>query len=1182
MKFYTNFCQIGPNLAVRYVENGIRKQDKFKINPRLFVKIDSNSDWKSLNEESVKQIYFDSTYDAREFTQKYKNAEGIEILGNTNFKYPEIHKLFGGEYDCDLIRCFDIDIEVDAIKMPKVETAGDPISAITIIINKKDIHVFGYSDIDQNKIESELDRKFEYHKFPDEISMLRGFIAFWTIDHPDVITGWNCIPSNSFIYGKNQITLINKIKVGDFLCDSVCEQVFPTSTKVIHTIKLSNGYSFNSSDDHIFPILRINDEKYTQLKYTTKNNQILENIDSKVSNILQVGKSSFLEIPLHKNTNDDFPIDDDIVYLLGFIYTDGSISNKLDRNCGFKIYQSDYNLLQTFDNILTTSISGKLPKGYSRRVKHSLIKDFVDMIYTKDNNKKLNVEELSKLSYRQWNLFLSGMLDGDGFISGNSICLCNFNDDINSIYQLALWNGMFSTITKTSIRLIDFNWNDLCLRKTSRWKNFTPNLLKRTNQQKAKSTNYKRVGDSYFIKIKSITSNNTTTDMLDIKTNTGYFNYGGIKTHNCTGFDLPYLINRITNVLSETTAKKLSPWGRFRQEWVTSKYGKEQLTYVIDGIESLDYLELYRKHTFITRENYKLNTIAKIELKEQKLEYEGSLHELFVNDPTRYFAYNIKDVILVDKLDDKLGLLNIVYSIAYFANENYSDTFSPVKTWDNIICNYLWDRKICVPLSKIKDRESYEGAFVKQPLHSKISWGASVDISSAYPNTIRTWNIGPETRLKESELDDSLLEIKNYISSRSIDDLRKCTLSKEYQRILKDRSVCVSLTGEFYSVKKKGILASLVADLYDERTRNKNLAKELKKVDPVSNKKQIDILNTKQKVQKILLNSLYGATANPAFRFFQIENARSITLTVQYLVQHMGDSINAYLNDLLNTDTDYVQYIDTDSNYFSLDALLDKYCTDSSDDRITTFIDKFCVKKIEPLIKKTFTETTGSFGCPENTITASRETIFKSGVWKTKKLYAVAATDVEGERYSVPEIKVTGLEIVKSSTPEICRKALEECVRICLLEDESALKSFVKSFKDKYNKFSISEIAFPRGITDLQTYAPIDGKLLWAKKTPSHVKAAHVFNYLLKLHQIDNIPTINDGAKIKFVCLKTPNKLNSNVFGWEDKLPKQFDIEKWVDYDTQYEKSFLKPLTDILAVLGWDSEDRSTLDAFFG
>lgn len=847
MKFYTNFCQIGPNLAVRYVENGIRKQDKFKIAPEMFIEVpEDDCEWKTLDGASVKQFSFDSTYDAKEFTQKFKQTENFNIHGNTNYKYPEIHKLFGSEYDQSLIRCFNIDIEVDSLKMPNAEFATDPITAITIIINKTKIHVFGFSDIDKKKIESELNREFTYHQFRDEASMLRGFVTFWSTDHPDAITGWN----------------------------------------------------------------------------------------------------------------------------------------------------------------------------------------------------------------------------------------------INT-------------------------------------------------------------------------------------------------------FDIPYLINRITNVLSEQIAKKLSPWNRYRQEWISSKFGKENLTYAIDGIEILDYIELYKKHTFVTRETYRLNHIAKVELGKQKLEYEGSLHNLFINDPTKYFAYNITDVILVDELDEKLGILNIVYSIAYIAKENYSDTFSPVKTWDNIICNYLYDRKICVPITKIKEREEYPGAFVKDPKSSRVGWGASVDISSAYPNTIRTWNIGPETRIKREHLSEELQEIKTWISSKTIDQIRFTQFPKKYTEILKRNKVCVSLTGEFYSVSKQSVLSTLVQTLYEERTHNKNEAKKLKKEIALNYDEQkkhtIDILMTKQQVQKILLNSLYGAIANPAFRFFEIENAKSITVTVQYLVQHMGDEINKYLNTILKTDDDYVQYIDTDSNYFNLQRLVDKYCEKlTTSESITDFIDKFCEIKISPLVKDTFNNATDALGCVTNTIGAGRENIYKTGLWSAKKRYAIAVTDSEGVKHFPPAIKVTGLEIVKSSTPEICRGALEECVKICLTGSETELRKYVKDFKAKYKNYSLAEIGSPRGVSDMQTYKPIDGKLNWAKKTPSHVKAANVFNYLIDKCEITNIPKITDGAKIKFVCLKTPNVLNSDVFGWEDKLPKEFDIEKYVDYDEQYEKTFLKPLIAILETISWNYEDVSTLDDFFG
>lgn len=393
---------------------------------------------------------------------------------------------------------------------------------------------------------------------------------------------------------------------------------------------------------------------------------------------------------------------------------------------------------------------------------------------------------------------------------------------------------------------------------------------------------------------------------------------------NIEGFDIPYLVNRINTVLGESFVRMLSPYGNVRSRTFTGKFGKEETSYNIAGVSILDYLQLYQKHTFVTRSSYRLDNIAYVELGERKLGYDGNLFTLYRENPQLFFEYNCKDSILVKRLDEKLGLIDLVMSMSYFATINYQDTFSPVKTWDVIISSRLFDEGIVVPNSLPKRITSrYEGAYVKEPRVGRYGWGFSVDKNSMYPLNIRSFNIGPDTYVRNSELTPELHELRQNVIISGVDAL----VSKKIDTsVLTKYNYSMTANGEFYRRDFEGILSRLVKELYEGRTSDKKEALRAKseyenlKNSGSTDKKKLQELNsianlkgTSEKSKKVLLNSLYGALANEFFRFFRTKDAEAITISGQLGIKYLSKRISDYICSVTKDDVDKCIYNDTDS-----------------------------------------------------------------------------------------------------------------------------------------------------------------------------------------------------------------------------------------------------------------------------
>lgn len=663
---------------------------------------------------------------------------------------------------------------------------------------------------------------------------------------------------------------------------------------------------------------------------------------------------------------------------------------------------------------------------------------------------------------------------------------------------------------------------------------------------------------------------------------------------NVERFDIVYLVNRITKLLGEEWSKRLSPWNVILPSKTTNYVGKDEIIYRLLGISTLDYITMYRKFApgGTSQESYKLDHICHVELDNRKLSYEeyGNLHNLYKENYQLFIEYNIKDVELVEKLDEKLKLIELTLTLAYDSKTNMDDAFSQVRMWDSIIYNHLKAKNIVIPPNErhTKD-EAYIGAYVKDPIIGLHKWVVSFDLNSLYPSLIQQWNISPDTLIAPEKYTD---EMRKFLSTNniSIDNLLYKSIDTD---ILKSMNVTLSPNGQFFSVTKQGFLSKIMEDMYNDRTKYKKKAIEAKKelekeTDPVKRyeiKKTISRYDNLQLGKKVSLNSAYGALGNEYFRLFDIRQAIAITTSGQLVIRWIENKLNDYLNKLLNTkDKDYVIASDTDSIYLCLDELVSRTIKEknsSTDTKsIVKFLDKICETKIQSFIDKCYYELAEYLNVISQKMQMKREAIADKGIWTAKKRYILNVYNNEGVEYAKPKVKIMGLEVVKSSTPSSCRKKLKEAIDIIITKDESAVIQFIETYRKEFRNENLSDIAFPRGVNGLDKYG--DKTLIYGKGTPIHVRGSLLYNNLIKTNKLDKkYPYIKEGEKIKFIHLKEPNMIRSNIIAFSQSLPDELDLHKHIDYDTQFEKAFVEPLKIILDSIGWKTEKVSSLEAFF-
>lgn len=636
---------------------------------------------------------------------------------------------------------------------------------------------------------------------------------------------------------------------------------------------------------------------------------------------------------------------------------------------------------------------------------------------------------------------------------------------------------------------------------------------------------------------------------------------------NIEFFDIPYIVNRIRNLFGESLAKELSPWGLISAYTIEVK-GQKIDSYTLEGISNLDYMALYKKFTYTKQESYKLDYIALVELGESKLDYAEfkDLDDLYERDYQKYIEYNIHDTYLIVKLEEKLKLIELVFAMAYDAKVNYKDTLTTVRQWDVIIHNYLLKQKVVIPPVSVSSGSELVGGYVKEPHLGLHNWVVSFDLNSLYPHLIQQYNISPDS----------------YVTRIPVPTVDEILQGKEVE----DNGYSVAANGCCFRKDKHGFLAELMERMYEDRKIFKNYMLAAKATyeetkDPEL-KKDIAKWDNMQQAKKIQLNSAYGALGNKYFRWFDIRFAEAITLSGQLSIKWVSRDLNKYLNKLLKTNNiDYVIANDTDSCYITLDRLVKLTMPNETDNiKITRFLDRVCEEKLQKVIDDSYQALADHMHAFAQRMFMKRECIANKAIWVAKKRYILNVYNQEGVAYNEPVLKVSGIEAVRSSTPQVCREKIKEALKIVMNKSEADLQEFIKKFKEEFSTLSFEQVAFPRGITAVREYADSNGNPI--KGTPIHVKGSLLYNRLIDQYDLQGpYEKIGDGDSIRFFYLKQPNQLSSNVIAAPNELPKEFKLEPFLDYDMQFQKSFLDPLAIILNSIGWSTEKKSTLEAFF-
>jgi len=641
---------------------------------------------------------------------------------------------------------------------------------------------------------------------------------------------------------------------------------------------------------------------------------------------------------------------------------------------------------------------------------------------------------------------------------------------------------------------------------------------------------------------------------------------------NTKFFDIPYLFNRIRNLVDEKVLKRFSPWNLVERETIVVR-GRPQTHYNIFGISMLDYLDLYQKFIPTKQESYKLDYIGKVELGKGKDEMPyDTFREWYTKDFQSFIDYNIQDVEIVDGLEDKLKLIELVLTMAYEAKVNYTDVFSQVRMWDMLIYNYLKKDNIMIPPKEDNIKEDkYDGAYVKDPITGMHNWIVSFDINSLYPHLIMQYNISPE----------KIIGVKS--SGVSVDKLLNHATPLTH---LKTEGACITPNGAMFKTDSPGFLPRLMESMYNDRVKFKTLAfqakKEYQKTKDPAIAREISRCHNIQWAKKIALNSAYGAIGNQYFRYYDVRQATAITSSGQFVIRFIEKNVNEYINKILKTHdkVDYIVASDTDSIYLTLDKLVEATCKDKSKADTLKFLNKVVNSRIEPFIDKCFAELADYTNAIKQKMVMKREVIADKGIWTAKKRYMLNVLDEEGITFEEPKLKIMGIEAVKSSTPEVCRGNIKQAIKLIMTKGEDELQAFVANFKKEFYQMSAEQISFPRSCNNLRKYK--DSNSIFIKGTPIHVKGALIYNHQLKQFKLHKkYPLIQEGDKIKFLKLKEANPFKFDVVSYVTKLPSEFKLQEYIDYDTMFQKTFLDPMSFILNSIGWSYEKKASLEAFF-
>jgi DNA polymerase elongation subunit (family B) len=661
---------------------------------------------------------------------------------------------------------------------------------------------------------------------------------------------------------------------------------------------------------------------------------------------------------------------------------------------------------------------------------------------------------------------------------------------------------------------------------------------------------------------------------------------------NSDGFDIPYLYNRLKQVCGPGTANRLSPIGKV-------KYSERREKYNIAGVSCLDYMDMYKKFTYSQKQNYRLDTIGRLEVSMGKVDYEGNLDDLFRDDLEKFIEYNLQDVRIIVELDKKLNLIELVRGICHVGHVPYEEYCYSSKFLEGTIITYL-HRKGIIATSKPKDREEkmqelkngeqgFTGAYVKEPIPGRYEWVYSLDLQSLYPSIIMSLNISPETKIGKVlnfDLDQHLRkEIVAYVIQEFDDNT---TIELEYDsftKFLVENNLSISSNGILYSNDKVGIIPEILDTWFSQRKDFKDL---MKKYTNEGNKEMADYYDKRQHIQKIFLNSLYGVLGLPAFRFYDIDNALATTATGQDVIKNTAKVANLQYKKRQGIDGDFVTYIDTDSIYCSATPLMEDGLSEEDKKNFTIEL----AREVEDTLNRFYDVfAKRAFNCDKHRFYIKGENVASSAFWVAKKRYAMAKVyDLETNQ-DVDKLAVKGLDVVRSSFPQAFREFMNGILNdILQATPKEDVDNKILEFKDSLKDRHFMTIARNTSANNISQYGKMErGTAIsqFKKGTPAHIKAAIAYNRLLTHLGIENnYEPIRDGDKIKYVYLKSnPFKIESlAVKGYQDPPEIEKMIENYIDTDTLFENELRNKLDDFYSALKWGNiptEVNQNADEFF-
>ena len=657
---------------------------------------------------------------------------------------------------------------------------------------------------------------------------------------------------------------------------------------------------------------------------------------------------------------------------------------------------------------------------------------------------------------------------------------------------------------------------------------------------------------------------------------------------NVEFFDVSYLYNRACQILGQNIANLLSP---IQQVYWSDFHNR----YKIAGVNILDYLALYRKYTFSERPSYRLDDICEYEVGEKKVAYEGTLNDLYKNELEKFVQYNLQDVKLVKKLDDKLDFIEIARGLAHLGHIPYEDVFMSSRYLEGAILVYLRKNNIVAPNKHKKDGntkfEKFMGAYVQEPQSGKHDWVYDLDITSMYPSCIMSLNISPETKLgkiegwnpeeflkKDNKKTYSLTNKGNLINRYS---------ETELKRMFENESIGIATNGVMYRTDKDGLLPALLKKWFDERVEYRKLSK---KFHEEGDKEKSDYFDRRQHLQKIVLNSLYGVLGLPVFRFYDVDNAEAVTYTGQTLIKFTKKAVNAYYNKELNDTEDYCIYIDTDSVFYSATPLIKKRYTDldmSNDNQMTKVILNIA-GEVQSYLNRGYDYFAKKFcNLDKHRFDIKQEVIAKSGLFVTKKRYGLKIINDNGKR--VNKLLVKGLDTVRSSFPAAMRVMLNKLLEDILMNvPKKELDKFIINFKNSMKLMDFNKIAISISVKGLHKYRNKEGSMFksYYSRTPVHVKSALYYNDFLKYKKISRqYSGIHNGDKIKWVYLKqNPLGIETIAYKGHEDPPEVLDfIREYIHPDKIYTKALYKKIMRLYKSMKWSepTDASKTIERFF-